>query len=50
MSITLTEKAASELKRHKEGAKADPNMFLRVKIVAGGCSGHSHKLFLDKVS
>ena len=46
-SITLTEKAAGELKRHKEGAQAGPEMFLRVKIVAGGCSGHSHRLFLD---
>ena len=46
-SITLTEKAASELKRHKEGASAGNEMFLRVKIVAGGCSGHSHRLFLD---
>lgn len=46
-SITLTEKAASELKRHKEGASAQDDMFLRVKIVAGGCSGHSHRLFLD---
>src|SRR5437762_12111594 len=46
-ATTLTEKAASELKRHKEGAQAGPEMFLRVKIVAGGCSGHSHKLFLD---
>lgn len=46
-SITLTEKAATELKRHKEGAQAGPEMFLRVKIVAGGCSGHSHRLFLD---
>jgi len=46
-SITLTEKAAAELKRHKEGAQAGPEMFLRVKIVAGGCSGHSHRLYLD---
>jgi len=46
-AITLTEKAAEELKRHKEGAQAGPEMFLRVKIVAGGCSGHSHRLFLD---
>ena len=47
MSINVTEKAVSELKRHKEGAQADPNMFLRVKLVAGGCSGHEHRLFLD---
>jgi len=46
-TITLTEKAASELKRHKEGAQAGSDMFLRVKIVAGGFSGHSHRLFLD---
>ena len=47
MSISVTEKAVSELKRHKEGAQADANMFLRVKLVAGGCSGHEHRLFLD---
>src|SRR5205809_7881125 len=46
-AITLTEKAATELKRHKEGAQAGSEMFLRVKIVAGGCSGHSHRLFLS---
>ena len=44
-AITLTEKAACELKRHKEGASAGDEMFLRVKIVAGGCSGHSHRCF-----
>ena len=46
-AITVTEKAVSELKRHKEGAQAGAEMFLRVKLVAGGCSGHEHRLFLD---
>jgi iron-sulfur cluster assembly accessory protein len=48
MSITMTESAASELKKHKEAVQATPEMFLRVKLVAGGCSGHEHRLFLDK--
>jgi iron-sulfur cluster assembly protein len=46
-SITVTEKAATALKKHKEGAQAGPEMFLRVKLIAGGCSGHEHRLFLD---
>ena len=47
MSITMTESAVRELKKHKEGAAAGQDMFLRVKLVAGGCSGHEHRLFLD---
>ena len=47
MSITMTETAAAELKKHKEAMQAAPDMFLRVKLVAGGCSGHEHRLFLD---
>jgi iron-sulfur cluster assembly protein len=46
-SINVTEKAASALKKHKTDAQAGPDMFLRVKIVAGGCSGHGHRLYLD---
>ncbi|MDX1946103.1 MAG: iron-sulfur cluster assembly accessory protein [Pirellulaceae bacterium] len=47
MSLTMTEAAAHELKRHKETVQAPTDMFLRVKIVAGGCSGFEHRLFLD---
>jgi iron-sulfur cluster assembly accessory protein len=47
MSITVTEKAIQALKEHKDKVKAGPEMFLRVKLVAGGCSGHEHRLFLD---
>jgi iron-sulfur cluster assembly protein len=46
MSITMTEAAATELKKHKETVQA-LDKFLRVKLVAGGCSGHEHRLFLD---
>jgi iron-sulfur cluster assembly protein len=47
MSITMTESAASELKKHKDAVQAPTDMFLRVKIVAGGCSGFEHRLTLD---
>ncbi len=47
MSITMTEAAAKELKKHKEAVQAEGEMFLRVKIVAGGCSGFEHRLTLD---
>jgi iron-sulfur cluster assembly accessory protein len=47
MSITMTEAAASELKKHKDAVQAGNEMFLRVKIVAGGCSGFEHRLTLD---
>jgi iron-sulfur cluster assembly protein len=48
MSITMTQAAASELKKHKDAVQAPQDMFLRVKIVAGGCSGFEHRLTLDK--
>src|SRR5262245_22702725 len=47
-SITVTEKAITALKQHKQSAQAGPETLLRVKLVAGGCSGHEHRLFLDK--
>jgi len=45
-SITVTEKAVSALKQHKQSAQATPDTFLRVKLIAGGCSGHEHRLML----
>lgn len=47
MSITMTEIAAKEVQRYKENVQAEPATFLRVKITAGGCSGHSYSLTLD---
>ncbi len=51
MAITLTEKAASEVKRiidaqHQLGDVPD-QIFLRMRIVGGGCGGFQHKLDLD---
>ncbi len=48
MLLTLTERAATEVKRAKESNKLGDDMFLRVGISAGGCSGFSYTLGFDK--
>ena len=50
MAITLTEKAASEVKKiiSDQVAQGAPDkIFLRLRVVGGGCSGFQHKLDLD---
>jgi iron-sulfur cluster assembly protein len=53
MAITLTEKAANEVKRiiGEQQANGAPQerIFLRMRVVGGGCSGFQHKLDLDPV-
>lgn len=46
--IQVSANAASQITRLKsEDTSAKPESFLRVKVVAGGCSGMSYKLDFD---
>ena len=52
MAITVTEKAASEVRRIIQEQQALGNdmpdkVYLRLRVVGGGCSGFQHKLDLD---
>ena len=50
MPITVTEKAAAEVKRilaEQQGAGLPEKVYLRLRVVGGGCSGFQHKLDLD---
>jgi iron-sulfur cluster assembly accessory protein len=49
-AITITEKAAEEVKRivaDQQAAGATEKLYLRMRVVGGGCSGFQHKLDLD---
>jgi iron-sulfur cluster assembly protein len=50
-AVTVTEKAANEVKRIIEEQRAQGQMpekvYLRLRVVGGGCSGFQHKLDLD---
>jgi iron-sulfur cluster assembly protein len=50
MPVTLTEKAASEVKRIIEEQGGAEEMFLRVGVQGGGCSGFSYSLNFDTES
>ncbi|MFM7208185.1 MAG: HesB/IscA family protein [Planctomycetaceae bacterium] len=47
MSIMLTEKAASEVKKIMTEQKLAPETVLRVGVAGGGCSGFSYSLGFD---
>jgi iron-sulfur cluster assembly accessory protein len=49
MAITVTEKAASEVKRilDEQRESLPDKVYLRLRVVGGGCSGFQHKLDLD---
>lgn len=48
MALTLTEKAAGEVRRRIDEQKMEEGTMLRVAITAGGCSGFSYGLAFDK--
>ena len=52
MAITLTEKAASEVKRivteQRQNGDFPEKVYLRLRVVGGGCSGFQHKLDLGE--
>lgn len=48
--ITITEKAASEVKRivaEQQASGVAEKLYLRMRVVGGGCSGFQHKLDLE---
>ena len=47
MSVTLTEKAANEVKKIMADQKYDANTVLRVGVAGGGCSGFQYSLGFD---
>ncbi len=47
MAITLTERAATEVKRIMEEEKKEEGTVLRLGVTGGGCSGFSYALGFD---
>lgn len=48
MSITVTDSAAKEIKRIIEEEKPTDKLYLRIRVVGGGCSGYTNKIELDE--
>ncbi len=51
-ALNLTEKAASEVRRiaaEQQAAGVAEKLYLRMRVVGGGCSGFQHKLDLDPI-
>ena len=49
MNITVTDKAVKEIKHilTGQGFKPEEKVYLRLRVIGGGCSGYQHKLDLD---
>ena len=48
MSVTLTERAANEVKKIMADQKMGPELMLRVGVAGGGCSGFQYALGFDE--
>ena len=48
--ISLTEVAAKKVNEIREQESIEESMFLRVRIVGGGCSGFSYDLYFDSLT
>jgi iron-sulfur cluster assembly protein len=48
MAVSLTERAAQEVKKIMEDQKLGPETVLRVGVVGGGCSGFQYSLGFDQ--
>lgn len=48
MAINLTEKAAAEILRVRDEQKLEADMFLRIGVAGGGCSGFSYTMGFDR--
>jgi len=48
MPVEMTERAAVEIKRAMDSQKCEEGTFVRLAIVAGGCSGFSYSFGFDK--
>ena len=47
MAIMITERAANEVKRVKDEQKLETELFLRIGVAGGGCSGFNYTLGFD---
>ena len=50
MSVTLSEKAASEIKKIMDDQGMSPETVIRVGVQGGGCSGFSYSLNWDSAT
>jgi iron-sulfur cluster assembly protein len=48
MAVSLTERAAKEVKKIIDDQKMEPSTLLRVGVVGGGCSGFQYSLGFDQ--
>jgi iron-sulfur cluster assembly protein len=48
MAVSLTERAAQEVKKIMDDQKMAPETLLRVGVVGGGCSGFQYSLGFDQ--